>query len=397
MTLEERLQIFSEMVRCCHNLYLWHYDAEFRLLSSDCPAESQIDAFINLSNFRDAVLEHQKNHHTPLILTNQINLMCVAVFHTEEGKAQNVYVLGPFFIDDYSTRALEIRLRQLNLSLALRDQAVSFLKTLPVISLSRVMEYAIMLHFAVTRQTIATSDLNYYEDTCDASFNSAGTIVDSHGTYEAEQEMLRIVREGDIEHFKQHMDKMVFVGKPGKLSNGNSSRQMKNLVLVCITLFSRAAIEGGLLPEIAMTLTDYYFQNVEACNSIAELTKISHSMQEDFVQRVYKIRRNQNFSKPIRACCEYIEMHLEEPIALKELADFLGYSEYYLSKKFKSETGSFLKDYIREKRIERAKFLLKNTSLTMQEISARLQFNSQSYFTETFRKAEGITPTEYRK
>lgn len=398
MILKERLQLFSNMIRCCHNLYLWCYDSDFQLLSSNCPAESQISAFVNLSSFQDAILKHQKEQDTPLILTNQINLMCAAVFHKEENETQSIYVLGPFFMDDYSTQTIENRLRQLNLSLTLRNPAISFLQTLPIISLSRVMEYAIMLHFVVTEQAITPSDLNYYEDVRSASDKAEPeTPVDNHGTYEAEQEMLRMVREGDIEHFKQHMEKMAFIGSAGKLSNGESGRQMKNMVLVCITLFSRAAIEGGLMPETALTLTDYYFQSVEACNSIAELTKISHSMQEDFVQRVHKNRQNLNFSKPVRSCCDYVELHLEESITLKEIANSLGYAEYYLSKKFKAETGIFLKDFIRDRRIERAKFLLKNTSLTMQEISARLQFSSQSYFTEVFRKATGITPTEYRE
>ena len=83
-------------------------------------------------------------------------------------------------------------------------------------------------------------------------------------------------------------------------------------------------------------------------------------------------------------------------MTLKEIAESLGYAEYYLSKKFKEETGKYFKDFIREKRIERAKFLLKNSSLTMQEIRARLQFGSQSYFADVFRKMTGMKPTEYR-
>ena len=398
MILKDRLQLFSNMIRCCHNLYLWHYDANFQLLTSNCPAESQISAFVNLSSFQEAILKHQSTQHTPLILTNQINLMCIAAFHKDENEIQNIYVLGPFFMDDYSTKSIENRLRQINLSLSLRNSALSFLQTLPIISLSRIMEYAIMLHYIATEQAITPSDLDYYEDVR-STYDKADpeSSFDNHGTYEAEQEMLRMVREGDIEHFKQHMNKMAFVGNSGKLSNGESGRQMKNMVLVCITLFSRAAIEGGLLPETAMTLTDYYFQSVEACNSISELTKISHSMQEDFIQRVHKCRQNLIFSKPVRRCYDYVELHLEEPITLKEIAGSLGYTEYYLSKKFKAEAGVFLKDFIREKRIERAKFLLENSSLTIQEISVRLQFSSQSYFTEIFRKVTNMTPTEYRK
>ncbi len=396
----DRLRFFSNMIRCCHNLYLWHYDSSFRLVSDSCPEESSIGSFLKLDNISCMILEHAESHEYPLILTSSIRLMWTAAFEKQDGNLQNIYILGPYFIDDNSPQNIEQRLQKMDLSTAFRRNAVAFMRSLPVISLNRIMEYSIMLHYAVTEEQISVSDLTYRDTDYKQPVSdiTASSDIESvvHGSYEAEQEMLRMVREGDL-NFEKKKQKLTLGGNIGKLSNSNDGRQFKNAVLVCIVLFSRAAIEGGLSPEVSMTLTDHYFQSVESCTSMQELKDISATMQSDFIRRVHKCRQNHDCSKPVRNCCDYIELHLEDPIVLSELAGQQGYTEYYLSRKFKNETGKTVKDYIREKRIDRAKFLLTNTDMRIHEISERLQFSSQSYFTENFRKAVGIQPTAFRE
>ena len=396
----DRLRFFSNMIRCCHNLYIWHYDSSFRLISSSCPEESSIGSFLKLDNVSGLILEHAKSNEDPLILTSSIRLMWTAAFEKQDDILQDIYILGPYFIDDNSPQNIEQRLQKMDLSTMFRRNAVAFMRSLPVISLNRIMEYSIMLHYAVTEKRISVSDLIYrdtdYKQPVPGLTASSDIEPVVHGSYEAEQEMLRMVREGDL-NFEKKKQKLSLGGHIGKLSNSNDGRQFKNAVLVCIVLFSRAAIEGGLAPEVSMTLTDHYFQSVEACTSIQELKDISSTMQSDFIRRVHKCRQNPDYSKPVRNCCDYIELHLEDPIILSELAEQQGYTEYYLSRKFKKETGKTFKDYIREKRIDRAKFLLANTDMSIHELSERLQFSSQSYFTETFRKAVGINPTAFRE
>ena len=77
----DRLRFFSNMIRCCHNLYLWHYDSSFRLVSSSCPEESSIGSFLKLDNVSDLILEHARNNEDPLILTSSIRLMWTAAPH----------------------------------------------------------------------------------------------------------------------------------------------------------------------------------------------------------------------------------------------------------------------------------------------------------------------------
>ena len=67
------------------------------------------------------------------------------------------------------------------------------------------------------------------------------------------------------------------------------------------------------------------------------------------------------------------------------------------SQKFKKETGRNITQYIKERKIERAKMLLISSKQSIQEISDSLGFCNHSYFSETFRQVTGMTPGEFRE
>lgn len=120
-------------------------------------------------------------------------------------------------------------------------------------------------------------------------------------------------------------------------------------------------------------------------------------MYDDFIHRVHKIRQVPGLSAPIAQCRDYIEMHPEEKIRAKDLAGLVGYTEYYLTHKFKEETGISVSDYVKKAKIDRAKILLRSTDLSIQELSDRFCFSSRNYFSRVFSETVGCTPMEYRE
>jgi AraC-like DNA-binding protein len=78
------------------------------------------------------------------------------------------------------------------------------------------------------------------------------------------------------------------------------------------------------------------------------------------------------------------------------LAEEVNLSPKYLSDLFRRETGQTVLSYIQEQKIREAKFLLRHTEDSLGEISHRLNFSSQSYFTAVFRKTTNLTPRQYR-
>ena len=93
---------------------------------------------------------------------------------------------------------------------------------------------------------------------------------------------------------------------------------------------------------------------------------------------------------------EYINDNLETNIKLEDIAKELDISQYYFSHLFRESTGVSPYRYVIQQRIEKAKRLLTNNSMSISEISLACGFNSQSQMTMHFRRLTGTTPKQYR-
>ena len=101
-----------------------------------------------------------------------------------------------------------------------------------------------------------------------------------------------------------------------------------------------------------------------------------------------------------RECAEikrYIDTNYREDISLDKLAALAHLNKYYLAHAFHKEYGVSPITYLSRRRIEESKYLLGNTGHTLAQVSELLGFSSPSYFSQCFRKAEGISPNEYRR
>ena len=174
-------------------------------------------------------------------------------------------------------------------------------------------------------------------------------------------------------------------------------RQSKTSIIVFTSLVCRAAIEGGLSPEEAYALGDSYIQSTENAKTMDDLEPLALMMYDDFVRRVHKCRTNPHLSQQVQKCVDYIEMNLDKKIRAADIAALVGYTEYYLTHKFKEETGLSVTDYIKFVKIERAKVLLKSTDQTVQDIATALSFSTRNYFSRIFQEVTGQTPMEYRE
>ena len=81
----------------------------------------------------------------------------------------------------------------------------------------------------------------------------------------------------------------------------------------------------------------------------------------------------------------------------KELSDIIGINPEYLSRLFKKVLGKGYIQYINELRVSRAQHLLKNTYLSITDISNELGISRHSYFSRLFKKMTGLQPARYRE
>ena len=93
----------------------------------------------------------------------------------------------------------------------------------------------------------------------------------------------------------------------------------------------------------------------------------------------------------------YIEIHYQEKIELKELARTAGMSSKYFCHFFSEMTGRTPIDYVNYYRVERACCLLAGTQYSITEVAMLCGFNDVSYFTRIFKKYKGRSPRQYLK
>lgn len=99
----------------------------------------------------------------------------------------------------------------------------------------------------------------------------------------------------------------------------------------------------------------------------------------------------------IRKIMDEIKEHYTENITLTGLAEKYSISVSYLSELLKEHLQLSFSEYISSKRIQKAKELLADDSLSIEQIAEQTGYNDYFYFTKVFKKNTGISPSKYRK
>ncbi len=109
-----------------------------------------------------------------------------------------------------------------------------------------------------------------------------------------------------------------------------------------------------------------------------------------------KIERDITVYRKYEKLYKYIEDNLSADISVAEVCRHIGFSQTYIGQKFKNDTGSTIKQYITSSIIERMQYMLLVTTLSINDITKELRFDSESYCSKFFKKHMGISPSEYR-
>ena len=116
-----------------------------------------------------------------------------------------------------------------------------------------------------------------------------------------------------------------------------------------------------------------------------------------FSCRNISTKREESSNDAIEAAKKYIESNYTDNITLEDVSREVNISSYYLSRIFKEGTGENFIDYLTGLRMDKAKELLATTQYSMKEICAKVGYSDPNYFSKTFKKNVGVTPTEYRE
>ncbi len=106
------------------------------------------------------------------------------------------------------------------------------------------------------------------------------------------------------------------------------------------------------------------------------------------------VKDNQSIAQRLLA---YIDQHLGENISRSSLSDIFFLNPDYLARVFKQEMKVSISAYLLERRMERARYLLRETKTPINKIAEELGYENSSYFAKLFRTRYGMTPLEYRR
>ena len=400
---EQNLLLQESLIPGNEKFYIWCYDRDGAFVATSCPeSEREIleQAFTILGGM-EKLLHYagEQDDTRPQIIGSPIGMQWALSYESERNR-RLIFVIGPVFYTMPTERQLRTALSPYTRSLenaAWAAALIRLLPVMPVMSYAIFTRYTMMVHNTLTGQQLGLDALRTdARQPEQIRVEPEETRRDRNKVYLAERAMLQMVRNGDINYYNVFQNSVRM--SPGVPVQGSDPlRQMKTSNIVFTTLVCRAAMEGGLSPEIAYPLGDSYIQAVEDCHDSGELSALAHAMYHDFIYRVHHLHVNPNYSHAIQKCCDYIELSLDRKIRTADLAALVGYTEYYLTEKFKKETGQSVSSYIRYAKVERARVLLESTELSVKEIADRLAFNTVNYFIQSFRDTTGYTPAQYRK
>ncbi len=397
---ENNLILLNSLIPASEQFYLWAYDREGQCVRTSCPGSDRdtLEQFFLFFGGREkltAFLEEESAG--PLLVGSPIGLQW-AVIPDLSRCGKYAVVMGPVFYSAPVESQLRAAIRHciIRHRQELCSQFVRLAPNLPVLSYAIFTRYVILVHNALNGQNLGLGALDHGETGTEDNRPDPAGLRDRTAIYLSERAMLQMVRNGDLNY--QEVFQKAVIGSPGVPVHGQDPlRQAKTSVIVFTSLVCRAAMEGGLSPDVAYSLGDSYIQSVEDCSNSARLSALALAMYHDFVSRVHLLRSNPAYSHAVQKCCDYIEQNLNKKIKTADLAALVGYTEYYLTEKFRKETGLTVSSYIRCVRVERAKLLLETTDMTVKEIAESLAFTTPNYFIQCFRETAGYTPVKYRE
>ena len=221
-----------------------------------------------------------------------------------------------------------------------------------------------------------------------------------HNPYDQEQRELLSIETGNLEQLKQSWEEE-YSGSYGVISK-DAIRNGKYLAIIVVAMATRAAIRGGLLPEVAMSMGDSYMQQIDETHNPYDLGNITKTAEYTLAQMVAENKPHLLSSDTlpenptIERCKDYIFTHLHDKLTVKEIADHLHMHPNYLSSSFKAYEGVSLYQYILNEKISLVKNFLIYSDYSFSEIATYLGFSSQSHLGKVFKKAAGMTPQQFK-
>lgn len=158
---------------------------------------------------------------------------------------------------------------------------------------------------------------------------------------------------------------------------------------------SRAIVEGGMDPKLSIDKAEKFYENIKTYKNAEDIFIYLNSFILELVDDIFILTQNKQVSL-LKEARMFISTNYDKNLTLDDVAGSVCLSSSYLSHIFREKLNCTVNNYITRVRIEKSIEFMSMRELSIQEISEKVGFNSQSYFTKIFKKYIGVTPITYR-
>ncbi|WP_221806111.1 helix-turn-helix domain-containing protein [Paenibacillus illinoisensis] len=313
-------------------------------------------------------------------------------------------IIGPVNDFPYTTETLSVMTNDFSIGKSDFDNFAEFFHNIPQQNLDQFVKLLLFINYSlnqtkVSREEVQQSVGYQIDRSIDQKYTEKSVEAKEEGlllnNYAVEKELVRYIETGNLAGLNKLTNRTRNL-KIGTIAH-NTLRQWKNTFIIALTIYTRAAMKGGLTPTVSYQLADIYLQQVERLTNVDEVKALINQVQIDYVNRVANSILPITSDNILHQVVQYVRDNTNKNITVQTIAEFVGYSRPSLSRKVKRELGFDLSTFIRKCKLEEARDLLAYTDKSISEISNYLCFSSQSHFQKTFKALFGITPHAYRK
>ncbi len=272
-------------------------------------------------------------------------------------------------------------------------------------SVARDIEESLQLYFNTQCFTVFTARFHSFGElpeafrelqTALADLSRADRIVKGERQLEfksddlLERPLAAALKEGDTGKIRATLE-AIFAAASG---HGLKLEQLKKIGLQILLGFEKELHRHD--QSIDSVCADDIIEQVMSCQDPAELREKIATGALIIAGALADLRSN-TFRRDVKRIIDFLDLHYAEKINLDYAASLAGMNSAYFSRLFKKECGVGFVEFLTRLRMDKAKRMLETSDAKLLEVAEKVGFEDVNYFSKSFKKYTGISPSEYRE